>query len=134
MDTKEKVINPLMQFSIVALTGALVWFSFVYYPRVLGSYQTGNFIKKTIVPPAAATGTSFPVETEAYRLDYEAGSQTYYATVTGETLDAYTVNRDAARLSLKSILSLDSLCTLKIIYVSAAGFQVPDKFNKENCS
>lgn len=134
MDAKEKVINPLMQFSIVALTGALVWFSFVYYPRVLGTYQAGNFVKKTIVPPAAATGTSFPVETSAYSLDYEAGSQTYYAVIAGETLDAYALNRDAARLSLKNILSLDSLCSLKIIYVSAASLQVPDKFNKENCS
>lgn len=134
MDAKEKIVGPLMQFSIVALTGALVWFSFVYYPRVLGSYQTGNFVKKTIVPPAAATGSTFPIETDAYKLDYEAGSQTYYATVTGETLDAYALNRDAARLSLKSTLSLDSLCTLKIIYVSAANLQVPEKFNKENCS
>ena len=123
-----KVYNGVLQFSTLVLTICLVWFAFIYYPKVVKDYTTGNFPKKSTIAPVSATTKQFPIETSAYRIVYETGSNTYYVFVGGGDLDSYLTNRNGARLAIKSALSLDNLCTLNIIYAPSAGLTIPEQY------
>lgn len=123
--TTHKVYTQIMDVTTLALTGALVWFAFVYYPKVINQYKTGNIPNKSIFTPVSANAQKFPIETTAYRLTYEDGSQTYYAFVEGNKLDVFEFNRQNAKLALKTALSVENLCSVKVIYVSTSNIKVP---------
>ena len=121
-----KIYSTVLQFSIVGLTIALAWFAFIYYPKITDQYKSGNVPSQSFFKPVAANSQKFPIETEAYRVIYEEGSNTYYAFIEGETLDVYSFNRDNTKLALKTVLSLQDLCSIKIIYVSNQELDVPN--------
>ncbi|MBI2327899.1 hypothetical protein HYU92_06295 [Candidatus Curtissbacteria bacterium] len=129
----DKIYTGVVQFSLVSLTIALAWFAFIYYPRVVNDYRTGNFPKKLAVAPVSAASKQFPIETNAYRIVFGKSSDTYYVFINGNNLDAYVNNRNSARLALKTALSMDNLCTISVIYVSNALLSVPQRFNSEPC-
>lgn len=124
----EKLYTPVLQLSIVALTTALVWFAFIYYPKVINNYKTGNIPRQSFIKPIAATSTKFPIETEAYKIVYEEGSSTYYAFIEGINLDRYVLNKNSAELTIKTALSLEKLCNLNIIYASTQRVKIPQQF------
>ena len=136
MDTiTHKLYTPILQVSIVALTFALVWFAFIYYPKVINGYKTGNIQRHSIVKPISAnSSTKFPIETSAYRIVYEEGSQTYYTFVEGVNLDQFVVNKNNAELAIKTAQSLEKLCNLNIVYASAKNLKIPQQFQgSSNC-
>jgi|SRR3989338_1061046 len=128
-----KVYHSVLSLSTLVLTVALLWFAFIYYPKVINDYTTGNFPKKTRIAPVSAATKQFPIEAKEYRIVYETGSNTYYVFVAGTNLDAYLTNRNGAKLALKNALSLESLCTLNVVYSSSEKLAVPEqyKFNSD---
>ena len=129
-----KIYTWVLEISVVAMTFALVWFAFVYYPKIANQYKTGAVLpKKTVYAPVYAQSTGFPIETEAYRIVYEQKSQTYYVVVAGGKLDEYIFNRDNAKLALKSALSLENLCSFNVVYASASRLEIPEKFKDPGC-
>lgn len=124
-------LSRILSASTLALAITLLWFAFVYYPKVVDDYKVGNFPKKGLIPQVAAISYKFPIETTIFRLDYDTGSVTYYAIIQGEALDEYVVNRDSAKLALKTALSLESLCEVNVIYVSAARLSIPHQFRAD---
>ena len=129
-----KIYTWVLEISVVVMTLALVWFAFVYYPKVTSEYKTGAVLpKKTLYKPVYAQSTKFPIETSAYRIVYEQKSQTYYVIVAGQKLDEYVFNRDNAKLALKSALSLENLCNLNVIYTSSTGLEIPKEFQDPGC-
>ena|SRR3989344_8884835 len=130
-----KLYNITLQMSLLVFTSALVYFAFVYYPRIINEYKKGNVPPpKSIIAPAVATIGTFPIETENYRIVYGENSDSYYIFVQGKRLDQYVLNRDSATLSLKSVLAKDTLCGLNRIYISVENLDIPDKYNTDpNC-
>jgi len=123
-----------LEISVVILTSALVWFAFVYYPRVVNQYKSGAVLPtRTIYKPVYAESMQFPIETKAFRIVYEQKSGTYYAFIAGARLDEFVFNRDNAKLALKSALSLENLCNVKVIYASTGKLEIPDKFQDSGC-
>ena len=127
-----KLYNLTLHFSIFFFTAALGWFAFVYYPRVITDYRTGDFPKKAFVPSAVASH-QFPIETDFFKLIYEEGSGAYYAVINGATLDDYLISRDSAKLALKTALSVESLCDLNVIYISQDQLSIPERFVDDGC-
>ena len=126
-----RIYNQILAISTLALSAALVWFAFVYYPKVLHDYKTGKVPAQSIFKPVSATSQKFPIETTAYRIIYEEDSQTYYAFIEGKTLDVYAFNRDNAKLALKTALSTQNLCNFTILYISTENLKVPQNL-KDN--
>lgn len=130
----ERIYTPVLQLSIVVLTSALVWFAFIYYPKVIENYKTGNIPKQSLIKPISAYSQKFPIETSAYRIVYQENSQTYYTFVEGSNLDHFVVNKNNAELAIKTALSYEKLCNLNIIYVSTQNLKVPQQFQgSSNC-
>ena len=133
MDTiTNRIYTPLLSLSIVGLTWALVWFAFIYYPKVISDYKTGRVLSKPLFRTVAAQSQNFPVETEFYRLVYEQRSNTYYVFIEGNELTEYQANRDAAYLALKTSLSAVDLCNFNVIYVSNQRLQIPQNLQDPN--
>jgi len=132
--TASKIYTWILEISVVILTSALVWFAFVYYPRVVNQYKSGAVLPtRTIYKPVYAESMQFPIETKAFRIVYEQKSGTYYAFIAGARLDEFVFNRDNAKLALKSALSLENLCNVKVIYASTGKLEIPDKFQDSGC-
>ena len=127
-DKLSRIYTAVVQMSILVFTCVLVWFAFVYYPKVVNNYKTGNFPKKNFVSGVAAASFKFPIETKIFRLVYEENSGTYYAFISGENLDDYLINKNSAQLAMKTALSRDSLCNVNIVYVSTANLKIPEKY------
>jgi len=124
-----KVYNGVLQFSILFFTLALVYFAFVYYPRVINEFKRGNVpASQPVFTPVIATAEDFPIQTNNYRMVYESGSDTYYVHVAGSTLDKYMLNVNSAQLTLKNILVAESLCGYNIVVVSAENIEVPEQY------
>src|SRR3989344_9000423 len=117
-ETTSRIYKGILQFSILVFTVALAWFAFIYYPKITSEYRAGRIPAKQLVTTVSAKGNKFPIEAENYRLVFEDKSGTYYAFINGKTLEEYLNNKNGASLTLKSILSLDSLCGLNIIFAS----------------
>ena len=132
--TASKIYTWILEISVVILTSALVWFAFVYYPRVVNQYKSGAVLPtRTIYKPVYAESMQFPIETKAFRIVYEQKSGTYYAFIAGARLDEFVFNRDNAKLVLKSALSVENLCNVKVIYASTGKLEIPDKFQDSGC-
>ena len=126
--------NGILQGSILIFSAALVYFAFVYYPQTIRQYQTGNIpAQKPFVAPVSAVFQKLPIETDAYRITYEKDTDSYYVFVAGNTLDKYTVNQNGARLALMSALSVESLCSYNVVYISSSNLQVPDQYKASDC-
>lgn len=126
-------MNKIMQVSVVLLTVVLFWFSFVYYPKLVGRYQSGNVeVANVVFNPVSASSYNFPIKTEAYTIEYEDASQTYYVFVEGTDLVTYSLNRDSAKLALKTALSLEKLCGQNVIYASSGTVEVPPKYSQSS--
>lgn len=129
-----KIYTPLLSFSIVGLTWALVWFAFIYYPKVIDNYKTGRVPVKPVIRTVSAGSSQLPIETAYFRLVYEEGSNSYYVFVEGDKLTDYVANRDAARLALKTALGAADLCEYSITYVSTARLPIPQNLqDPEDC-
>ena len=125
--------NTILQFSILFFTFALVWFSFIYYPKIVDQYKSGKILTRPLAAPVSASSKTFPIETDQYRLVAES-SGTYYAFIGGKTLAEFVENKNGAQLALKNALSVESLCNLKIIYASSEGLSVPGEHTTtSNC-
>lgn len=130
MEQLSKLYTPLLYLSIFAFTLCLAWFAFGYYPKTIQKYESGNVPTKPLVGPVSATNTTLPIETTAYRVIYEEKSNSYYAFVQGETLDVFAVNRDNAKLALKTALSTQDLCDFNVLYVSSQGLKIPTNLSE----
>ena len=119
----------VLNFSIFTFTLILVWFAFIYYPKVLRDFKTGNFVKKPLIAPAVAYSNSFPMENRFFKAVYEEKSNTYYVFINGSNLEQYTVNKNSADLTLKSALSMEKLCDLNVIYASTERLKIPAKYS-----
>ena len=127
-----KIYSGILQLSILVLTWALVWFAFVYYPKITKEYKAGNLPSRISATAQRAT-TNFPIETESFKLIFEEGSQTYYAFIQGKTLDQFQENKNAAQLVLKNALSADNLCDVEVIYVSTQRLPIPQEYQTPSC-
>ncbi len=119
----------LLNSSIVIFTMILFWFAFIYYPKVIADYKSGNFVKKPLIAPAVAYSNNFPIENKFYKIVFENKSDTYYVFLNGNNLEEYTVNKNSAELALKTALSLEKLCNVNVIYSSTTRLKVPQKYN-----
>ncbi len=124
------IYNRTLQISVVALSAALFWFAFIYYPRVVGELRSGRaLVKNPFLKPVAANHYNFPIQTSAYRISYEPKSNTYYVFVNGNGLEEFAYNRDNAKLALKTALSMENLCEVNVIYSSRTNLKVPQRYN-----
>lgn len=121
-----KAYNVVLQASIVVFTGALVWFSFVYYPKIVDKYKNIPLPASKSLVKVSANYSGFPIETEAFRITYEAEPNSYYIFVEGNNLVEYVEYKNSAVLALKTALSVESICTFNMIYVSTKDLEVPD--------
>ena len=129
-----KIYTPILSLSIIGLTWALVWFAFIYYPKIVDDYKSGRVPQKPILTTVAASSQNLPIETPYFRLVYENRSNSYYVFVEGNKLSDYLTNRDAARLTLKTALSAHDLCDYSVTYVSTARLQIPQSLqNPDDC-
>ncbi len=124
-----KIYNSVLQLSILVFTAALVYFSFVYYPGIINQYKSGKIpVSKGVIAPVVAKAEKFPIETAAFRIVREEAANVYFVYVNGETLDKFVINKSGADLTLKSVLSMESICNLDVRYSSTAKLEVPQKY------
>ena len=129
-----RLYNGILQGSILIFSAALIYFAFVYYPQVIGQYETGNFpVRMPLIAPVSAVSGNFPIETSAYRITYEKDTDSYYVIISGNTLDKYAANQNSAQLALKSALSAESLCSYNVVYISSSNLQVPEQYKASDC-
>lgn len=123
-----------LQGLILVFSVSLIYFTFVYYPRVAGQIRLTVPFSNLFVDKVVAGGESFPVETTSYKITYERGSSLYYVFVQGSTLSQYVENKLAAQLALKNTLQADTLCDLNIIYSSVSRLEIPKEYTiTSNC-
>lgn len=129
-----KLYNGILQGSILLFSAALVYFAFVYYPQTIRQYESGDIPRgRPFIAPVSAVSDKLPIETDAYRITYEKDTDSYYVIISGNTLDQYAVNQNGARFALMSALSLESLCSYNVIYISSANLQVPEQYKALDC-
>ena len=122
-----------MQFSIVVFALTLGWFSFVYYQKVVNQYKNVATASKSAGQVSANFG-KFPIETDAYRIDFDKKSGNYYVFVDGATINQYIENKNSAELALKSALSQQTLCKLNIVYASTSKLTLSSQLKSStNC-
>ncbi len=113
-----KIYSTIMQFSIVAFSLTLAWFSFIYYPKIVNQYKNVSTASKP-AGQVSANFSNFPIQTDTYRIEFDKNSGNYYVFVKGATINQYVENKNRAGLALKSTLSVQSLCKLNIVYASS---------------
>lgn len=129
-----RVYNVILQLSILVFGASLVWFAFVYYPKVVDKYKNVPLPTKSS-GNVSANFSGFPIETQTFRITYEAKPNSYYVFVEGDQLPTFVDNKNRAILALKSALSLESVCKLNIFYVSTQRLQIPDSLKvSPNCN
>lgn len=131
-----KVYHSVLQLSVLVFTLALVYFAFVYYPKVVREYKSGSIpaSRPAIAPPVSAITADFPIETKNFRIVFDDKAGTYYVFVSGGKLDAFLINRNSATLTLKNALRVDSLCGMNVIYASSENINIPAEYKTDpNC-
>lgn len=135
MLNQEQIIIRVMQTVTIVLSITLFWFAFVYYPKTIRNIETGKIsIAPKIIKPVTATSYVIPIETAAYKIEKSREDDNYYVIVKGDDLAKYEVNRNNARLALKTALSLETTCSINVVYVSSAKLNVPDSLKSGDCS
>ncbi len=134
---EERIVRPstiVLQLLILIFAVCLIWFTFVYYPKIVKE-RSFALTFTPFAPKVVATTDSFPIQTDSYRITYEKASGLYYTVVEGKTLNSFVENKNAAQLALKNALSTESLCNQKIIYASSAGLSLSSEFTTtSNCN
>lgn len=124
-----------MQGATILLSLVLFWFAFIYYPKIIRNIETGKIsISQHILKPVTATSYVFPIETTGYKIEKGQENYNYYIVVKGSNLIEYEVNRNNARLALKTALSLENTCSINVVYVSLARLNVPDSLKSGDCT
>lgn len=135
MNPAARIYNVVMQFSVVVFSLILVWFSFIYYPKIVNQYKNVATGGGQPAGQVSANFSNFPIETANYRIEFDKNSQNYYVFVGGATVGGFVENKNSAVLALKSALSLQSLCNLNIIYASVEKLTLPaDLKSSTNCN
>ena len=131
MERINKYYYSIMQASVVVLGVGLFWFAFVYYPSIVSDLRQGkNIPTEQIFSPVSASSVTFPVETKAYRIEYDNSGGYYLVSVSGNSVAEFLFNKDNANLALKSALSAEKLCGEQIVYVSSTGLDVPSTYSQ----
>ena len=126
--------NIIIQISILAFGALLVWFAFVYYPKVIDKYKNVPLPTSQSSGKVLANFSGFPIETVQFRITYEAKPNSYYVFVEGDSLPTFVDNKNRAILALKSVLSVESVCKVNIFYVSVQRLEIPDNLKiSPNC-
>lgn len=135
-DGLKRVYTVVIQLSIVVFTGSLLWFAFAYYPKVINKYKNVPLpIVSSTSGKVSASYSGFPIETNAFRITYEGGSNSYYVFVEGDNLPTFVENKNSAILALKTTLSVDSACKLNIFYVSVQKLKINESLKTTpNCN
>lgn len=132
---QEQIITRVMQGATTILSIMLFWFAFVYYPKTILNIETGKIsIGSKILKPVTATSYVLPIDTEGYRIEKSREDDNYYVIVKGRNLAQYEVNRNNARLALKTALSLETTCSINVVYVSSSKLNVPDSLKSGDCN
>jgi len=118
-----KIYRLILHFSIFVFAITLAWFGLIYYPKIVDEFKNGE-VSGTITAPAIASGSSFPIETKAYRLTYEPDSSAYKALIYGKRINTYIINKEYAQFALKNALSEISLCNVDVVFQSAEGLNL----------
>lgn len=126
MNKNAKLLTRILQISTLALTITLAWFAFVFYPKIINNYKVRSATdSRVIVKPVEASSYDFPIETTAYKIIYEQGSNSYYVFVAGDNYDEYVMNRTSAKLALKTALSTLNLCNYNVFYSPQKNLNIP---------
>ncbi|OGD86587.1 hypothetical protein A2164_03470 [Candidatus Curtissbacteria bacterium RBG_13_35_7] len=129
-----KITTVILQISIASFTICLVWFAFIYYPQIVKKFQKVGLPQTKVILNIEATSGSFPIETALYTIKYEKDSNTYYAFINGANSAEFVDNKNSATLALKSLLSVESICNLNVIFASTAGLDLPRELKRPtNC-
>ncbi len=124
----------VLNLSIVFFAACLAWLAFVYYPKAAADFKSGEHAKRAgIVSIVNASEYSFPIQTIAYKVDRSNETGTYFVYVNGKTLDQYVANQQSARLALKTALSLEDFCNIKVVYISTERLTLPNSINGDDC-
>ncbi len=115
---------------ILVFFAVLVYFTLIYYPNSLNKASLSVTFKPFFKDKVVVNTANFPLVTDSYKITYASDSNLYYVFVEGSTLPVYIDNKLAAQLSLKNTLSLESLCSLKIIYMSVSQIELDQKYTR----
>ncbi len=102
----------------------------MYYPSALSKASLGIAFEPFTKDKVIVNTGDFPVVTDGYKITYASDSDLYYVFLDGSTLPEYIENKVAAQLSLKNILSLETLCNLKVIYASSADLELDQEYTR----
>ncbi len=127
------ILDRVLKASIVVFTLALVWFAFVYYPKVINQFKHQPTTGGGLVGNVEASSKSLPYGNGRFTIQYSSTSNVYVIMVSAQTVDQYTQYKSEADLTLKNILSMDRLCGLNITYSSNLPFAGPDKSSQNHC-
>lgn len=128
-----KILDRVLKAATVFLTLSLVWFSLVFYPKVVNQYKSYQTRGGGLVGNVEASSKSLPYENGHFKIQYLEKSNVYVVTILAQTADQYTQYQDEAGLTLKNILSLDKLCGLNIVYSSSLPFAGSEKSSQGHC-
>lgn len=129
-----KIFTVFLQASIGAFAIALFWFAFIYYPKAVDSYKNIPLPIKKTAGKVSANFNNFPIQTDAFKITYEDGPNSYYVFVNGDNLAQFVEDKNSAVLALKTALSLESVCKLNIFYVSTKRLKIPEDLTASpNC-
>jgi hypothetical protein len=132
MEKKLKKIYPYtVKFTIISLTIAFFWFTFVFYPKAIKNYQSQSNISTRLTPLVLADSHSLPIDTSAYTISFNKNTDSYGVIVKANDYLSYTVNRNSAKLALKSALSVESLCSFNVTYSPQKGLKIPKSLINE---
>src|SRR3989344_5888900 len=102
MNPAAKIYNVVMQFSVVVFSITLVWFSFIYYPKIVNEYKNVATGGGQPAGGVFANFSNFPIESASYRIEFDKNSQNYYVFVKGTTVGGFVENKNSAALGLNS--------------------------------
>lgn len=115
----------IITLSILAFTGTLVWFAFVYYPNTIKKVGTGGNVPSESIGKARANEEIFPIKTDKYKIVFEEEQDTYYVFVEGGNVGDFEKNKNEAKSALKTAISEDKLCEFNVFYVSIRNLDIP---------
>ena len=127
-----KLLDGVVKTATVFLTFALVWFSLVYYPKVLNQFKNQSG-ERSLVGVVSAGSLGLPYDNGNFRIEYSAKQNIYLVAIRARTPEGYGQFVSESQITLKNILSLDNLCGLNVVYMSNLPFADPDKSTQGSC-
>ena|SRR3989344_5458896 len=111
-----EIFNKTLKAATVVLTISLLWFSFVYYPKAVNRLKSESAAGRGLIGNVQASSLGFPFENSRFRIEYVSWSNFYLVTIHAKTADQFSQYKTESQLTLKNILSVDSLCGLNVAY------------------